>query len=337
MSVSPNVGTTNGGTIVTIILFELESLNSIYFGDTQVTSYTIVSDEKVTCVTPAKTAGTVDVKVSIGETPERIFNFQNGFTYVNPPTITSVLPSSGNKDGGTPVTIIGTNFTGTTGVTFGGTNATSYTVVSPTQISCVAPAGPVGPVNVQVINSIGTATSTNAFTNNIICFKQDSTILTDKGYIPIQELRNGDLVKTVSSGFKKIQHIGYSKMYHNVNEIRSKDKLYKCCKTEYPELTEDLVITGCHSILVKSFKDHEQMEKTQEVLGRICVTEKYYRLPACVDDRTKIFEEDGIHTIWHFSLENSDYYMNYGVYANGLLVETTSNRMMVELSGMTLI
>jgi hypothetical protein len=170
-----------------------------------------------------------------------------------------------------------------------------------------------------------------------ICFKEGSKILTDKGYIAVQDLRNGDLVKTVSSGFKKIEHIGYSKMYNNVNETRSKDKLYRCSTSEYPELTEDLVVTGCHSILVKSFNDYEQVNKTQEVLGKIYITEKYYRLPACVDERTKIFEEEGVHTIWHFSLEHSDYYMNYGVYANGLLVETTSNRMMVELSGMTLV
>jgi hypothetical protein len=102
-------------------------------------------------------------------------------------------------------------------------------------------------------------------------------------------------------------------------------------------LTEDLVITGCHSILVKSFKDPEQKIQTKEIIGDNYVTEKHYRLPACVDDRTKIFEEEGVHTIWHFSLENSDYYMNYGVYANGLLVETSSNRMMVELSGMKFI
>jgi hypothetical protein len=113
--------------------------------------------------------------------------------------------------------------------------------------------------------------------------------------------------------------------------------LYKCCKTEYPELTEDLIITGAHSILVSNFKDHEQTEKTQEVLGKIYVTDGHYRLPACVDDRTKIFEDAGVHTIWHFSLEHSNYYMNYGVYANGLLVETASNRMMVECSGMNLL
>ena len=171
----------------------------------------------------------------------------------------------------------------------------------------------------------------------VICFKEGSKILTDKGYIAVQDLRNGDLVKTVSSGFKKIEHIGFSKMYNNANDTRSKDKLYRCSTSEYPELTEDLIVTGCHSILVKNFKDYEQVNKTQEVLGKIYITDTYYRLPACVDERTKIFEEEGVHTIWHFSLEHSDYYMNYGVYANGLLVETTSNRMMVELSGMTLV
>ena len=171
----------------------------------------------------------------------------------------------------------------------------------------------------------------------IVCFKEGSKILTEKGYIAVQDLRNGDLIKTVSSGFKKIEHIGYSKMYNNVNEIRSNDKLYRCSTSEYPELSEDLIITGCHAILIKNFKDQEQIEKTQEVLGKIYITDKHYRLPACVDERTKIFEEEGVHTIWHFSLEHSDYYMNYGVYANGLLVETTSNRMMLELSGMTLV
>jgi hypothetical protein len=176
-----------------------------------------------------------------------------------------------------------------------------------------------------------------------VCFKEGSKILRvnsetgNEEYIVIQDLRKGDLIKTVSSGLKKIEHIGYSKMYNNVNAIRSNDKLYRCSTSEYSELTEDLIITGCHSILIKNFKDQEQIEKTQEVLGKIYITEKHYRLPACVDERTKIFEEEGVHTIWHFSLEHSDYYMNYGVYANGLLVETTSHRMMLEISGMTLV
>ena len=42
-----------------------------------------------------------------------------------------------------------------------------------------------------------------------------------------------------------------------------------------------------------------------------------------------------IYTIWHFSLENSDERMNYGVYANGgLLVETSSISFLKKKSNM---
>ena len=164
-----------------------------------------------------------------------------------------------------------------------------------------------------------------------------NSITNQEEYILIQDLRKGHLVKTLLNGFKKVEHIGYSKMYNNVNSIRSKDKLYKLCKTEYPELNEDLIITGCHSILIEEFKDQEQRNKTIEIIGDTYITDDKYRLPACADEKAKIYQENGVHIIWHFSLEHNDYRMNYGVFANGLLVETTSNRMMVELSGLTLI
>ena len=169
----------------------------------------------------------------------------------------------------------------------------------------------------------------------IICFLEGSKILhlnaeNKEEYIEIEKLKKGDLIKTVKNDYKKIEDIGYSKMYNNVNDIRSTDKLYKCSKDVYPELMEDLVITGAHSILVSNFKDEEQLEKTQDVLGKIYVTGMFYRLPACVDDRTTMHDIEGIHTIWHFSLENENYYSNYGVFANGLLVESCSKRMMKE-------
>jgi hypothetical protein len=60
-------------------------------------------------------------------------------------------------------------------------------------------------------------------------------------------------------------------------------------------------------------------------------------LPACVDERAKPYEKAGSHTIYHIALEHDDYYMNYGIYANGLLVETCSKRYLKELSNMILI
>jgi hypothetical protein len=169
-----------------------------------------------------------------------------------------------------------------------------------------------------------------------VCFKEGTTILTDTGYRPIETLRKGDRIKTVSHGFQAIDMIGYRPIHHIPSAERMKDQLYACRPEHYPELTEELILTGCHAILVTSFKQGER-EKTQSVLGDIFITDNHYRLPACVDKRSEVYEKEGVHLIYHIALENADYYMNYGVYANGLLVETTSKRYLKELSDMILI
>jgi hypothetical protein len=176
-----------------------------------------------------------------------------------------------------------------------------------------------------------------------VCFKEDSKILCFNNdislykYVPVQDLRKGDLVTTHLKGNIPINIIGKTQIYNNATQERIKEQLYKCSQNEFLELFEDLVITGCHCILVDEFKDEEQRLKTIEVNGDIYVTDDKYRLPACVDERTSVYEKEGLHTIYHFALENDDYYMNYGIYANGLLVETSSKRYMIELSGLEII
>ena len=56
------------------------------------------------------------------------------------PAVTSVSPTSGSTDGGTVVTITGTDFTGATAVDFGSDAATAYTVNSSTSITATTPA-----------------------------------------------------------------------------------------------------------------------------------------------------------------------------------------------------
>ena len=170
----------------------------------------------------------------------------------------------------------------------------------------------------------------------LVCFKKDTKILTNKGYVNVQDLRKGDLIKTLLNDYKPIHMIGFKEMTQTLTQIRIKDQLYKCTKEQYPEIIEDLIITGCHSILVDSITD-KQRNEIQNLLGDIYVTDRKYRLPTCLDERSSIYDKPGNHTIYHFALENDNYYMNYGVYANGLLVETCTQRYLKELSNMTLI
>ena len=178
--------------------------------------------------------------------------------------------------------------------------------------------------------------------SRVMCFKEGTQILcldsqdNQEKYLPIQDLRKGVLVKTSENGYKPIKLIGHSKIYNPANSLRFKNRLYRCKKEKYPELFEDLIITGCHSILVSDLTQKER-EDTIELMEHTYVTEHKYRLIACVDERADTFEEQGVFPIWHFALENEYIRGNYGVYANGLLVETSSIRMMSEYSGMELV
>jgi alpha-tubulin suppressor-like RCC1 family protein len=78
-----------------------------------------------------------------------------------PPTITDMSTGTGPTDGGSSVTIAGTNFVGVTAVKFGSTDAKSFVVESETSISAVVPAGS-GEVDVTVTTPAGTSATDSA-------------------------------------------------------------------------------------------------------------------------------------------------------------------------------
>lgn len=203
-----------------------------------------------------------------------------------------------------------------------------------------------GPANQALVYTNGQTLSGTAFVDyyylypGIPCFLEGSTILCLKDgkeeYVPVESLEKGTLVKTSLDGYKKVELIGKGPCSNPGTAERTEARLYRCPKSAYPELTDDLFVTGCHSILVGSVTP-EQREKTVKSLGKMYVTDKKYRLMACIDERAEPWQKEGTFTIYHFALENEHDGGNYGVYANGgLLVETCSLRFLKNKSNMTL-
>ena len=157
---SPNTGTTDGGTSVTITGRNLTGTTSVTFGGTPATSFTVHSSTSITATAPAHAGGAVDVVVT---TPAGTATLQGSYNYVGAPTLTGNAPNLGSINGGDSVDIAGTNFTGATSVTFGGTPATSFTVVSATLIVAVSPAHDAASVDLAVTTPAGTATLAHAY------------------------------------------------------------------------------------------------------------------------------------------------------------------------------
>ena len=134
-----------------------------------------------------------------------------------------------------------------------------------------------------------------------------------------------------------INMLGTTTLYNPGNDYRTLNRLYRCPKEKYPTLFEDLYITGCHSILVNTITNDERAKLVKH-LDRVFVTDRKYRLIACVDERAEPWNSEGTYTVWHFALEHEDIKMNYGVFVNGgLLVESCSKHVLKNKSDMTLV
>jgi len=203
-------------------------------------------------------------------------------------------------------------------------------------------------------NSTGSSSQLLVYTNGMLlvddgtyclypaapCFLEGTTVLCEvdgiETYVPVEKLQRGTLVKTSLNGFQPVALIGHGILSNPGHPDRTEHRLYKCTPSKYPDLTDDLFITGCHSILEFPITN-EQKDATLNKFGKLYVTDKKYRLMACVDERAEPWASEGRYTIWHFALEHSDEGMNYGVYVNGgLLVESCSLRFLKTKSNMTL-
>ncbi|HEX6900463.1 MAG TPA: IPT/TIG domain-containing protein [Thermoanaerobaculia bacterium] len=149
-SVSPNVGSPQGGEQVTILGGGFEQPVRVTFNGATATVRS-VSPNRIVVTTPSATAAGVDVGVgesesvsvvvtiNVNEVNQDTDTIDRGFTYASgggtpsQPQVFSVSPQSGNNEGGTRVTIVGEGFQSPVQVLFGiGTSAESFDGVEAT-------------------------------------------------------------------------------------------------------------------------------------------------------------------------------------------------------------
>ena len=158
------------------------------------------------------------------------------------------------------------------------------------------------------------------------CFNENTKILclnekSQEEYIAIQNLKKGDLVKTYLHGYKKIVLIGNNTLINNPNSWT------KCMyRMKKEENEEDLIVTGGHSILVDELND---IDKTnQKLVARKVKVDGKLLLWAGQSSRFEKLNDKNKYTYYHLVLEDekTDNNRRYGIYANGVLAETTEKR-----------
>ncbi|MGW9075700.1 IPT/TIG domain-containing protein [Streptomyces kronopolitis] len=174
MPISPNQGSTAGGTTVTITGTNLANASSVHFGSKTAT-ITANTPTSVTVTSPSGT-GTVPVTVTTAAGTSNPLSF----FYIGPPFKSSISPITGVTAGGNTVTINGTGLTTASAVHFGSATATPI-VFNDGQLTVDVPAGTApGPVSVSVTTAGGT---NNGLTYTYVDAPTIGTLNPDSGVV----------------------------------------------------------------------------------------------------------------------------------------------------------
>jgi hypothetical protein len=158
-SLSPTHGSTLGGSAVTItgIAFATSGVVTVTIGGVPATGVTVLSSTQVTCAAPSHSSGPFNVVITNPDGQSS--TLANGFTFISPPSLTSLSTTTCDSNGDVSVTLNGANFLTGANIAFGGAAATDVAVANATQITCTTPPHAAGVVDVVVTNWDGQAAS----------------------------------------------------------------------------------------------------------------------------------------------------------------------------------
>ncbi|MEU8994446.1 IPT/TIG domain-containing protein [Streptomyces caniferus] len=156
MPISPDQGSTGGGSAVTFTGTGLADATAVFFG-TKSAAIRANTPTSVSVVLPSG-AGVVDARCAHQGAPAN----RCPSTTSPPPAVLAVSPSSGPVAGGETVTLTGRGLYTATSVAFGATNVTP-TVVPDSELTVVSPAHAAAVVSLAVTAQGGTDTASDPF------------------------------------------------------------------------------------------------------------------------------------------------------------------------------
>jgi hypothetical protein len=184
--------------------------------------------------------------------------------------------------------------------------------------------GPFASANVITYNHNGSSTTSispfpftvRSVSGVIPCFGEGTQILTieneEEKYVAVEKLVEGSVVKTYKHGARKIAKIVSGSFINDPQE--PKRCMYKLPKTD--AMTNDLILTGGHAVLVDESPKGLQFK----------IDDKYLSFAENNADFEKI-DDHQIYKYYNFSIENDgDKDRRFGVWANGVLCETPSEK-----------
>jgi len=125
-NVTPNFGSSLGGTSVTITGTHFTNITSLFIGPNAVTDIAIYNNSTtITAKTPPKTDNNTDITLTTIATSIIVPGL---FMYYDYPVITTVSPDNGSLIGGTDITITGNYLIGISSITIGGNIVSIYTI-----------------------------------------------------------------------------------------------------------------------------------------------------------------------------------------------------------------
>ena len=161
-AISPSVGPTGGGTVVSVSGTGFADVTGANFNGTAAKAYTIGSDTSMSVTSPAHAAGMVNLTIT-NEMGTSSDVPADQFTYDAVPVISALSFNNGPPAGGTVVIITGTGFVvGSSTVMFGTVAGTSVSCTSTTSCTATSPMHSAGSAYVSVSTPGGTSNGVTA-------------------------------------------------------------------------------------------------------------------------------------------------------------------------------